>query len=350
MRPGPAFQRAVGRAPKARLALLLATGSALAGCSSSQSLVGTGLPSLTKSCASGLSQVGTQQVPISEETTKAGPVVVVTICIDRKGPYPFAVSTGAGASVISPALQRSLKLQTASAPVAIRGATCTSEAPAVAVQSLTLAGISLAPQHLLVASVPAFGTGQPSDGVIGSDVLSRFGAVRIDYRSKTLTLARSEEPAPTGNVFILGQSTARPPSGLVKSAPEVGAVLDVIESPANTLISSAVTMSGQKKSFLIDSGSPNSVVATTTSSSLGLAPGQGAADKSGIGCSGTVSTFSSGPWVLGTSALPNVSLLSETFVGIANKGIDGALGSDVLSSYHSVVIDYGGAHLWLGAG
>jgi len=350
MRPGPALRRALGRAPRARLALLLATGSVLAGCSSSQSLVGTGLPSLTKSCASGLSEVGTQQIPISEETTEAGPVIVVTICIDRKGPYPFAVSTGAGASAISPALQRSLNLHTAAAPVAVRGATCTPEAPTVSVQNLTLAGVNLAPQQLLVASVPGFGIRQPPVGVIGSDVLSRFGAVRIDYRSKTLTLARAEEPAPTGNVFILGQSSARPPSGLVKSGPELGAVLDVIESPANTLISTSVTMSGQRKAFLIDSGSPNSVVATSTSSSLGLAAGQGTADKSGIGCSGTASTFLSGPWVLGTSALPTVPLHSETFVGTANQGIDGALGSDVLSSYHSVIIDYGGAHLWLGTG
>jgi Aspartyl protease len=250
--------------------------------------------------------------------------------------------------VVSPSLAGSLGLGRTKSPAQVRGATCQATAPTAAIRELSLAGIALAPQSLVVADVPGYGASQPPEGLIGSDILARFGTVRVDYRAKTVTLVRPQGPAPTGNVIVLGQPNAGPPPGLVKSGPEVGVPLDVLQSPTNTLVSTPVTAGGETQSFIIDTGSPTSSAAAGTAEFLGAASGR--AQKVGVGCSGTAPTVSSGGWSLGGSPLPQGHLVSQTFVGGANEQIGGALGADVLNSYGSLILDYSAAHLWLGVG
>ena len=47
--------------------------------------------------------------------------------------------------------------------------------------SWSLDGVALAPQQLTAATLPQIGGKGEPDGLLGSDVLSRFGAVRIDF-------------------------------------------------------------------------------------------------------------------------------------------------------------------------
>lgn len=351
MRPSTALWRASRLHMWRVAAALLVAAIALAACTSTKSLSATNLPSLTKSCRSTISQVGTRAIPFSEQTTTAGgPLVVVAVCVNGQGPYPFAVATGQGTSVVSPALKQSLKLPASASSATVLGATCQTTAPTTSVQSVSLAGISLAPQAFLVATVPGLGARLAPVGIIGSDVLARFGAVRVDYRTKMLTLARPERPAPSGNTIIFGQTGASPPNGFVKSGPELGVVLGVAESPTSALVSTMVSIAGVKESFIVDSGSSSSSIATDTASTLELSTGTTTAAKAGVGCTGNTSTYTSGSWTAGGAALPSTLLAAQTFAGPANRGLEGALGADVLQTYRSFIVDYGGAHLWLGVG
>ncbi len=46
--------------------------------------------------------------------------------------------------------------------------------------------------------------GVPASGVLGSDVLGRFGAVRLDFARRLLTVPGPEGTAATGNVLVRG--------------------------------------------------------------------------------------------------------------------------------------------------
>jgi hypothetical protein len=127
------------------------------------------------------------------------------VCIDGQGPYPFLVATGAGSSVITPALARKLRLRRAAA-TSVRGVTCVATTPQVKVKYWSMGGVRLAGQEVLTAGVPSQGMKHPPKGVIGSDVLSRFGAVGIDYHTRKLTVLQREAPAPKGNLYVLGQA------------------------------------------------------------------------------------------------------------------------------------------------
>ena len=273
----------------------------------------------------------------------------VAICINRSGPYSFVVSTGAGQSVIGPDLQQKLKLAESSPAEPVRGATCDQTAPTATVSSISMGGVALVPQPFLVAPVPSLGLSRPADGMIGSDVLERFGAVRFDYKAKSMTMAGAEGAAPTRTVLVLGKAAA-PPSGLVLATPTVAAVAETLESPSGSLLTTSVTLGTKSEQFLVDTAAPTSTVAAATAAATKLSTGSATANRSGIGCTGTASSYESGSWSLGGSPLPRLSLASQTYSGAINHGLVGALGSDVLESYGSVVIDYSGALLWLGAG
>jgi hypothetical protein len=343
----------VARALARRLAPIgaVALVAGLASACSTTSLTTSDLPTLSPRCSAPVTSTSAQAIPFAKVSTGAGPLVMVAVCLDGHGPYPFAVATGMGGSVISPTLKHELGVASAaSGTIAVRGPTCVSTAPTVAISKLTLGGVALQPQDMLVGTVPDDGASLAPLGLIGSDVLARFGAVRFDYAKKVMTVARPESATPLANTVVIGQANATPPAAFVKAGPKADAVLSVVESPTATLISVAATFGPTKAQLLVDSGSPRSIVSQSVATAAGLSSASGSAAASGIGCSGTKARVSSGTWSARTSALPATTLLTESFAGAADQGLDGAIGADVLASYGSFIVDYGGAHLWLGVG
>ena len=87
--------------------------------------------------------------------------------------------------MVSPLLARARHLVTAHQSVALSAAIgCPVSLTEVQSGRWALGSASLKPQ--LIASLPA--SGMKADGLIGSDVLSRDGAVVIDYRGARLLL------------------------------------------------------------------------------------------------------------------------------------------------------------------
>ena len=106
--------------------------------------------------------------------------------------------------------------------------------------------------------------------------------------------------------------------------------------------------SGPRRSFVVDTGSSQSVVSTSVARADSLA-GTDLAQRQATVCSViTVPLVHSGPWsVPGVPLHPE--LIGETNFGtISLTGTRGLLGSDQLRRYGWVVLDYAGGRMVLG--
>lgn len=281
--------------------------------------------------------------------SRHGKVPTIPVCLDGKGPYPFLISTGAGSSVVTPALAHRLRLRTGE-NASVRGVTCVATTTTAVVKSWSMSGLKLAAQSLVVSKVPRIRGSFPFAGIIGSDVLERFGAVRIDYRARLLKVRVEEGAAPKGNTYVLGQADTVPPSSLLSGRPKLSVPLRVFETPQGTIVAAPVKVGGHTEQLAVDSGSPGSGLVPGVVRSLNLKPDGPRTSYSGIGCKGKGATFSSGTWSLAGSSLRIVPLISRRIAGVVNSGLQGVLGSNVLDAHGAVVIDYAGAHLWLTSG
>jgi hypothetical protein len=118
-------------------------------------------------------------------TQKGAVGIYAPVRFDGAEPQLFIVDTGAEISMVSPLLAHTLHLVTSQQKVALSGTIgCPEELTEVQSGRWTLGSDSLEPQ--LIASLPA--SGLKAEGLIGSDVLSRDGAVVIDYRGARLLL------------------------------------------------------------------------------------------------------------------------------------------------------------------
>ena len=139
----------------------------------------------------------------------------------------------------------------------------------------------------------------------------------------------------------------------MKATPrEPGATLTVIDFNTLVLATASVTFGGtgsQGNPFVVDSGSSVSSTTSSLAASEHL-QNTGTVTAANVGCGQVVDKVQSGHWSASSVSLPPQALASITETADQLQGAKGALGSDVLSSYGSIVVDYRTALLWLGAG
>ncbi len=138
---------------------------------------------------------GEQTVKIEVVATSARPsrqtLALVPMFIDGHGPLPFALDTGASRSLISPTLAARLHLPARGSAGMLQGVTGAASAENFAIASWRAGSIALPPS--LIAAVGSPTTGAVSSlhgpvGLLGSDVLSRYGKIAIDYDKGLLVL------------------------------------------------------------------------------------------------------------------------------------------------------------------
>ncbi|MBV9806564.1 MAG: retropepsin-like domain-containing protein [Solirubrobacterales bacterium] len=118
--------------------------------------------------------------------SRTGGTVVAAKVIIHGRAFPFLIDTGASVTLVTPTLARHLHLRTVGQPHQFCGVTGCSTARRVRLSNWSIGGQPL--PSVLASSSPIVGTGGFGFGLLGSDVLSRFGSVTIDYRDKLLTL------------------------------------------------------------------------------------------------------------------------------------------------------------------
>ena len=140
-------------------------------------------------------QVG---VPVSSATTapaqikhgdQGSVIVIVQIMIAGKGPYAFALDTGASESLVERSIARSVGLPVAGAPQQVTGVGGSQTVTPVKVSQWSLGGITLPSTVIVSAPASAFNAQSGVVGLLGSDVLSTFGSVTINYSAGSITVS-----------------------------------------------------------------------------------------------------------------------------------------------------------------
>jgi predicted aspartyl protease len=125
-------------------------------------------------------------VPIVVIHSKSNGTVVAAKVIIHGRPFAFLVDTGASVTLVNPTIARRLHLKTIGKPHTFCGVTGCAQARRVRLANWSIGGQAL--PSVVVSSSPITGASGFGFGLLGSDVLSKFGAVTIDYKDKTMTL------------------------------------------------------------------------------------------------------------------------------------------------------------------
>jgi hypothetical protein len=308
------------------------------------------LPPVTAGCGGAVPLAGgAERLPITVSTTAGQTGEMINVCIAGHGPYPFVIDSGAGETVIDAELANRLHLPSTGPATAIEGVGCTADSHSVMVDSWSAAGAPLVAQTITAAHLPDFGIkGQPV-GLLGSDVLSRFGAVRIDFGAQTLTLGGPEAPAVTNSSVVNGPIATPPPAVLTTGGPGTTVPLKVNLSAGAFSMTVRVRIKGPSShNFVIDTGSSQSVVASAIASAEHLSTTKLAQRQTTVCSIVTVPLVHSGAWSLPSVAL-RPQLIGAVDLGpISSNGTVGLIGSDVLKEFGWVILDYSGGRLILG--
>jgi predicted aspartyl protease len=290
---------------------------------------------------------GAAKVPLTVSTVAGQVAETINVCIDGRGPFPFVLDTGAGQSTIDAGLARRLHLPSAGSVSSLAGVGCTETAQPVAIHAWSLDGVSLAPQDVTSATLPQMGgKGEPA-GLLGSDVLGRFGAVRIDFAASALVLPGDEGAPLNGSAPYTGP--LGPPPAVLTQGEGTSVPLTVTPIEGDVSLNVAVRFTGgPRRSFVVDTGSSQSLVATTVARAESLGRTDLAQRQATVCSVITVPLVRSGAWsVPGVPLHPQ--LVGETNFGtISQSGTRGILGSDQLKRYDWVVLDYSGGQMVLG--
>ncbi len=306
------------------------------------------LPALGGGCAA-TTPVGneTTTLPVTINRSNTTVEILTTMCLDGQGPFPFVVDSGAVTSVISTPLAQHLGLSPAGRSNAINGVGCASTAAPITLSSWSWHGLALHAQNVAAINIPGYGVTTSPAGLLGADVLSRFGAVRIDYARSLMTVI-----GPEGAPLPSGQHAANDPANiataLTKGTPQVTESMSVTVGGAAVQGTVPVTVGGgAPQPFVVDTGASTSAVDQGASGASQLLT-TGATETENTVCSVVKNPLvHTGTWFIGAAALPPTII---TKVALGLRGVDGLLGSDVYSRYGSIVIDFGQGELILGAG
>jgi|BarGraIncu00222A_1022003.scaffolds.fasta_scaffold18984_2 hypothetical protein len=309
------------------------------------------LPSTTSGCSGGVALAGGAfRVPIKVSSVGSEVEASVNVCVDGQGPFPFVIDTGASSSAIDLSLAQRLHLPMLGSPQRYAGLGCTGTTQFEELTAWSMAGLPLAGQPITAQTIPGWGGEGEPVGLLGADVLSRFGALRFDFAAQTMTLPGFEAPAPNGPSLVTGPLASPIPSNLISVPPSSISGLSVTEGPNYAVATALVHFRGadQDEVFELDTGASRSVVRTSLTRKLGLASTSFLGEIQTSCSKITVPLVQSGPWSLNNVQLAPLMLRSTDLGQLRPTGINGLLGLDELSRFEYAIIDFKGATLALG--
>lgn len=115
-------------------------------------------------------------------------LALVPVKIDGHGPYTFALDTGASRSLIDSQVAKELGVKKVGSAAKIGGVGGTKNAPLVRVRAWSMGGVKLPPTALVMSNLPFGNASTGIQGLLGSDMLSRFDVITIDYTRQELRL------------------------------------------------------------------------------------------------------------------------------------------------------------------
>ncbi len=255
-------------------------------------------------------------VPLSVTHTHSDTIAVVKVRIDGHGPYRFALDTGASKSAVDASVARGLNLPSTHHTTTIAGAVAGQTVNLDRVSNWSAGGVSLPADSVAAVSLPHATGPDAVQGLLGSDVLRQFAVVTIDYSHAQLRLGHAASPPASG--------------------PKVA--LQEVNSDGATEVLVPVRIDGRGPfGFTLDTGAGHTLIAQGLAQRLGLPATGGRAIVRGVVAGSTAPLVSVRRWSVGSVALPPVSALALREHAALTPGL---LGSDVLSHFGSVTLDY----------
>lgn len=130
-----------------------------------------------------------QEVPLQVVEGPQGAVLaLVPVLIQGQGPFAFALDTGASQSIIDTQIAQQLNLPVVGTAGQVTGVTGAEQANLVRVGQWNAGDVTLPQTDVISLSLPEPSRGVGLAGLLGSDILSRFGAVTVDYQRQVLVL------------------------------------------------------------------------------------------------------------------------------------------------------------------
>jgi len=117
--------------------------------------------------------------------------------------------------------------------------------------------------------------------------------------------------------------------------------LRVIKFKGQVLALVPVQINGHAFTFALDTGAAGSLIDSQAAKLIQI-PKTGAKERgAGVKCTFTAATVKVTSWRVGTIKLPPATIVSVNLpFGNAHRGVQGLLGSDMLSRFDTVTIDY----------
>jgi predicted aspartyl protease len=263
--------------------------------------------------------------------------MVAPVCIDGRGPFHLLLDTGADRTAISHSVARELHLVPSGFIHTFVGVGRPLQGQAVHVKTWALGPIPLAPQQVYVFHL-ALKSGV--DGLLGSDVLSRFGTIRLDYDESQLVVAGPEGPSLPSHT-VTGRPDGELPAAFSAFDPQATLPLTVTTFEGAVAATAPVSVHSTSLAFDVDTGSAISALATSKVAHLGLTKTRDRVEVEGIGSTVSARLERVKSWTVGTFRLVPQELASIRLPNdITGPNLDGILGADVLSQFRAVTLDY----------
>jgi len=115
-------------------------------------------------------------------------LALVPVTINGKGPWAFALDTGASQSLVDSQVAKELRVRTTGAKQKIAGVTKVARVGAIRVTDWRVGRVKLPPTTVVEANLPFGNADGGIQGLLGSDMLSDFDVITIDYAHSRLLL------------------------------------------------------------------------------------------------------------------------------------------------------------------
>ena len=131
-----------------------------------------------------------QDLVVGLQVIKHGKEVLalVPVTINGKGPFTFALDTGASRSLMDSAVAKRLDVPKKGSAGKVAGVNAVKKAALVKVSSWRVGQIKLPPTTIVSTNLPYGNAYAGLQGLLGSDMLSQFDVVTIDYGKEQLRL------------------------------------------------------------------------------------------------------------------------------------------------------------------
>jgi hypothetical protein len=285
-------------------------------------------------------------VPIAVSRSGSnGAQVTVGVCVGAQGPYTFLVDSGSQATLID----ESLANQVGSGPGYPHNTDrCDGVQGAEDISSMTIGSRKIDDTSVGVANLRSI-AGNLS-GIIGSDLLDRFGVVRLDYDRDTMAIGLEGPPTASRPGTRRARSVPRRlRSGTVTAVPMSVRVNSVDPISASDVVTPSVpiTLDGKPDTFVLDTGAEVSAVSvgTATKDLPADQPGRSFTATFGLGCRQKATDYPVRQLRVGSASVGATTVASLALPA----AVDGLLGSGTLQHFSPVVLDFYDGTLLLGA-